>query len=52
MDDSAASKQNKVLWKAAAYRPGDGMVITEQGLGKSAQHAEAVAATLAARQSL
>lgn len=45
-------KQNMVLWKAAAYRPGDGMVIMEQGIAKSAQYAEVVAAMLAASQSL
>jgi hypothetical protein len=44
---SAPSKQSVVLWKAAAYRPGDGMVIIEQGAAISAQHAEEVAAALA-----
>ena len=48
-DSSAIHKQNVVLWKAAAYRPGDGVVITEEGTAKSAQLAAAVAA--AARQS-
>ena len=52
MDDSTTSKQNMVLWKAAAYGPGDGMVIMEQGIAKSAQYTEVVAAMLAASQSL
>ncbi|KAL6085964.1 hypothetical protein STEG23_017489 [Scotinomys teguina] len=39
--DGSASVTNGVTrWKAAAYRPGDGMVITGQGKDKSSQHAE------------
>ena len=52
MNGSATNNQNLVLWKAAAYRPGNEMVITKQGTAKSAQHTEEVAAKLAARQSL
>ncbi|XP_059120184.1 uncharacterized protein LOC131911818 [Peromyscus eremicus] len=51
-DGSATTVNNKVRWKAAAYRPGDGMVITDQGTDKSAQHAEVIAALLAIRQTI
>ncbi|MGE9641191.1 hypothetical protein ACQP3J_29580, partial [Escherichia coli] len=30
-DGSATTRNNKVHWKAAAFRPGDGLVITESG---------------------
>ena len=40
-----------VCWKAAAFRPKDRMVLIEEGKGKSAQHAQVIAAPLAARQS-
>ncbi|XP_052602440.1 uncharacterized protein LOC128115609 [Peromyscus californicus insignis] len=51
-DGSATTVNNKVRWRAAAYRPGDGMVITDQGTDKSAQHAEVIAALLAIRQTI
>ena len=43
---SAPSKQSVVLWKAAAYRPRVGMVITEHGAARSVQCTEVVAAAL------
>ena len=43
---SAPSKQNVLLWKAAAYRPRVGMVITEHGAARSVQCTEVVAAAL------
>ncbi|XP_010610954.3 uncharacterized protein LOC104854215 [Fukomys damarensis] len=49
-DGSSTTVNNKISWKAAAYRPEDGKIITDQGTGKSAQHAEVLAALLAARQ--
>ena len=51
MDGSTTSGQN-MLWKAAACRPRDEMVIVEQRTAKSAQHAEEVTVMLAAKQSL
>ena len=50
-DGSATTKSNVVCWKAAAFRPKDRMVLIEEGKGKSAQHAQVIAAPLAARQS-
>lgn len=49
-DGSATTKNNTVTWKAAAFRPSDGKILTQQGTNKSAQHAEVWAALLAARQ--
>lgn len=51
-DGSATTVNNKVKWKAAAYRPGDGMIKSEEGTEKSAQHAEVIAAWLAIEQSV
>lgn len=48
-DSSATTRNNKVHWKAAAFRPGDGLVITESGTERSGQHAEVIAALLVAR---
>ena len=50
-DSSATTKSNMVCWKAAAFRPEDGMVLIEEGKSKSAQQAEATAAILAACKS-
>lgn len=49
-DGSATTVGGKVHWKAAAYRPEDGQIITDQGTEKSAQHMEVIAAVLAVRQ--
>lgn len=51
-DGSSTTVNNRVKWKAAAYRPEDGKILTDQGVEYSAQHAEVIAALLAARQSL
>ena len=51
-DGSTATVGNKVHWKAAAYRPEDGQIITDQGTEKSAQHAEVIATVLAVRQTI
>lgn len=41
------SPNNIIHWKAAAYRPKDGTILTDSGVNKSAQHAEVTAAALA-----
>ncbi|XP_029424789.1 uncharacterized protein LOC115072250 [Nannospalax galili] len=50
-DGSATSRNGKIHWKAAAFRPFDGKILQESDTGKSAQHAEVIAAKLAVQQS-
>lgn len=47
-DGSSTVTNNVVKWKAAAYRPGDGIILTES----RQSNAEVIAALLAARQSI
>lgn len=49
-DGSATTVNNIVRWKAAAFRPSDGKILTQEGTDKSAQHAEIWAALLAVEQ--
>jgi hypothetical protein len=44
-------RSGKLHWKSAAWRPMDGQILTDQGTGRSAQHAEVHAARLATEQS-
>jgi hypothetical protein len=46
-DGSSMLRSDKLHWKSAAWRLTDGQILTDQGTGRSAQHAEVHAARLA-----
>lgn len=46
MDGSSCTRGGKLHWKAAAYRPTDGHVLTKEGIDSSAQIAELMAVKL------
>lgn len=48
-DGSATVRNGTTFWKAAAYRPSDGCVLSDQGTDSSAQIAELCAVLLAVR---
>jgi hypothetical protein len=50
-DGSSMLQSGKLHWESAAWRPMDGQILTDQGTGRSAQHAEVHAARLAIGQS-
>jgi ribonuclease HI len=50
-DGASMFQGGKLCWKSAAWGPTDGQILTDQGMGRSEQHAEVHAARLAIEQS-